>query len=679
MFISTHKGGSQRQYTYVRLIETYRDVKGKVKIRVVENLGRLDRLQQKDPDILDKLKAKYRCQSEQKRSLQVQSRIDSAEQILQHPTNRDSQSPLPVLQYGHYILKRIWDKQLCLDRKFKDIQLRQTKARFDLNALVSYLTFLKVLDPHSIRYGFGDKDGFLGDPAKELTLDNFYDALDYLHEHKESIMGFTARSINRVLGKEKTRLIFYDVTNAYFETDLTDRERGRQQVDFEQRLSAEMDQAMMNGELDESCFDEYGQFRDCPQVERFFKKIEDQRIQYLRMRGPSKEHRYDLPLVSIALVVNEEAIPIDFAVYAGNASEFKTMAASIESLKKKHHIEQAVVVADRGLNSAANLKMLTDHRLGFLVAQKITDFDEKLTAQMLDEQGYLLMDEQHPEKGQYKVIEGWVKKSSTGTEQVKCTLFITFDPNRQKRDLAILNLHKQIVLNKMKKGIKLSPKNSGWAGIAKTKQKIRSRILGIDEQQFQRKQRLAGYAAVVYRAAEGDSEQMPYRQVAQSYHQLNRIEDCFRIMKSHLGLRPMYVSNSNHIKGHILVCVLALIVFRLLQRSLKLNHISMSPEDVVRTLNEAGSVPIPGLKNILFLQCARPKNFRKDREQMSTEEIHQLIKEGGINKNPLIDLFAAVGLQAPPRVADMHELGRYLGTRFVHQQDAIPLLSSALL
>lgn len=57
---------------------------------------------------------------------------------------------------------------------------------------------------------------------------------------------------------------------------------------------------------------------------------------------------------------------------------------------------------------------------------------------------------------------------------------------------------------------------------------------------------------------------------------------------------------------------------------------------------------------------------------MSSEEILQ----GGINRNPLIDLFSAVGLQTPPRLADMHELVRYLGTRFVHQQDAIPLLSS---
>ena len=80
--------------------------------------------------------------------------------------NSSAGAPLPLLQYGHYLLKKIWDDHLHLDRKFKDIQHRQTKAKFDLNAVVSYLCFLKILDPHSVFYSFGDQDGFLGAPVK---------------------------------------------------------------------------------------------------------------------------------------------------------------------------------------------------------------------------------------------------------------------------------------------------------------------------------------------------------------------------------------------------------------------------------------------------------------------------------------------------------------------------------
>lgn len=153
-------------------------------------------------------------------------------------------------------------------------------------------------------------------------------------------------------------MIFYDVTNVYFETALSDLECGRQQIDFQDRLQRELELAYESGELDSSCFDDEGRLLPCPKADDFIKKIQEQKIEYLRMRGPSKEHRFDLPLASIALVINEEGIPIDFYVYAGNASEFKTMSSSIESLKQKYNVKESIVVADRGLNSAANLKML---------------------------------------------------------------------------------------------------------------------------------------------------------------------------------------------------------------------------------------------------------------------------------------------------------------------------------
>lgn len=71
------------------------------------------------------------------------------------------------------------------------------------------------------------------------------------------------------------------------------------------------------------------------------------------MRGPSKKHRFDLPLVSVAMVIDRNGFPMDVCVYSGNSSEFKTMKNSIEALKKKYEIGSSIVVADRGLNSRA--------------------------------------------------------------------------------------------------------------------------------------------------------------------------------------------------------------------------------------------------------------------------------------------------------------------------------------
>ena len=303
MYVSTCKGGANGQYTYVRLMESYRDENGKVKHKVVQNLGRLDILSQSDPDYLENLKKKYREDYAEKSRLQSLNRLTQVQSLLSFDNNSSAGAPLPLLQYGHYLLKKIWDDHLHLDRKFKDIRNRQTKAKFDLNAVVSYLCFLKILDPHSVFYSFGDQDSFLGAPVQGIGLDSYYNSYDYLFEHKDSIMRFFNRSINNQLGKTKATLIFYDVTNVHFETALTDLECGRQQMDFQDRLQEEVLLAYESGELDPTCFDKEGKLLPGQKTNDFIKKIQTQKIEYLRMRGPSKEHRFDLPLTSIALVI----------------------------------------------------------------------------------------------------------------------------------------------------------------------------------------------------------------------------------------------------------------------------------------------------------------------------------------------------------------------------------------
>lgn len=163
----------------------------------------------------------------------------------------------------------------------------------------------------------------------------------------------------------------------------------------------------------------------------------------------------------------------------------------------------------------------------------------------------------------------------------------------------MLEVWKQLVLKKQAQGIKVKPKTSGWASIAKTSEKTEARIEGIDEETFEAKRRLAGYAALVYKNAPNCQEKdaVPDGRLAATYHELNQIESCFRIMKSHLGLRPMYVRNSNHIKGHILICVIALGILKLLQWKLNKSGTPLTIPEIIRALNSATTVPIKAAMN----------------------------------------------------------------------------------
>lgn len=190
-------------------------------------------------------------------------------------------------------------------------------------------------------------------------------------------------------------MMFYDVTNVYFETTLSDEEK--QLFNDDEKLRCEAFELITDycrehnlllpseaKEKDNSTLelDAVASFLDkddnliYEKIPSDLQKTIRQKL-FLRMRGLSKEHRSDLPLVSIALVIDEFGFPLDYEIYSGCSSEFNTMKQSIDNLKNRYGIKDAVIVADIGLNSVANLKMLQDMKFGFLVAQKISNLSSE--------------------------------------------------------------------------------------------------------------------------------------------------------------------------------------------------------------------------------------------------------------------------------------------------------------
>ena len=166
MFIGIVTGG---KYKYVKLLEGYRDENGKTRNRVVKTFGRLDVLLKEDPEAVNKLKAKYNGQHKEKLELQQKQRLKDLEETLAFQVDQSRvQSPLPLLNYGHFAVKQIWEEDLALDRKFKYVQ-QTSKLKFDLNSLVRYLVAGKILEPGSIEKTFRRKDEYLGDPICSIS------------------------------------------------------------------------------------------------------------------------------------------------------------------------------------------------------------------------------------------------------------------------------------------------------------------------------------------------------------------------------------------------------------------------------------------------------------------------------------------------------------------------------
>ena len=159
--------------------------------------------------------------------------------------------------------------------------------------------------------------------------------------------------------------------------------------------------------------------------------------------------------------------------------------------------------------------------------------------------------------------------------------------------------------------------------------------------------------------------------VASTYARLNQIEDAFRVMKSNLGLRPMFVRNSIHVQGHVGICVLALLLVRLLQDKLKKAGVQMSIDEISRSLRTASTAVLRSGDSLCFQHVGEIVNPRRRNPSLSTDELLTLIREEKQKANGIWTIMQACGLKPLPRATNRHELARCLGTRFGSDQEAL--------
>lgn len=712
MFIRKFKGGKDNQHSYYKLIETYRDSSGKVKHRTIKSLGREDMLLAKDPLAIQKLYERYGGSRQEKDNKAAMSRAETtlAEMAEMAPEGAE----YPIVNYGHYVVRHLWRAVFEFPRKFDQVQ-KVLQIHYNIDDAVSFMVATKILHPDSVLGTYDSQDQYLGNPIEAVPLDSLYDMFSVVKAHKDSLMAWANRALAKEVPADRNTLFFYDVTNTYFESSMSDEEKAYPDTDFAENVLAMADQPGIKERLSQDCFDATGSLVVEKLPEWFWEAVSEENIEFLRMRGPSKEHRTDLPLISIALVIDKYGFPMDFAVYSGNRSEFKSMKQSIEKFKVKYGIDQAILVADRGLNSSSNLRMLQDNGLGYVMAQKISPLSAELKKELTDIDSYVPFDPDHPDKGFYKVIDGYRPK--TVENAIESTLIFTFNSKRYRRDLAILEAWRNIVLDKAAKKTKLGKRNSGWQSLAKLEGDSKNKlIVGVDEQAYAKKKALCGFAAMIYKSPpkekpnnsnlndqsgathmdmgmgriEGKEKvdicrkakkQPDASHIASIYHQLNQIEDCFRVMKTNLGLRPIYLWNTDHIKGHVAICVLALILVRYIQWKLQRANESLSIHEICSALNGADLVCWRGKDGKLYVHktIRGIKHLRDGRQRLSVKELVRKVIDSKSKERPIDKIMKVCGLVPLNSTYSRHELSRCLKTRFRSDEDMLSAPLVALL
>lgn len=631
-----------RLYEGYSIVYTTKSGKKSTKGCIGKALGSKSELLAKDPLALEKLRAELK-----KKSAPNQA-TERTKQLLEEIPKKRPCLPYagePVLCYANYILKPIWNETLKLKALIR-YQQSKTDIEFDAEALLWQTIVNRIVSPSSHLKHYRSQTNWLGNSLAETNLKSLYRMLSFAARIRKPILRGLNKALNQAMPRDLS-VVFYDVTNTWFETVWDDEHQWAMEV--EKQLSALPSEAALE------------------EKRQLIEKLERNRTSSLRMRGPSKECRKD-PIVSIAMVVDRDGIPIDFRVYPGNSSEKTTMKCSIDELAKTYKITNAVVVADNGLNTNANLSRLVKENQGFLLAHSLSKAKQSSVDEWLKDTGW----EWDKEKERKIKIIPSSLVDEDGVVQTAYRMVIGWSEKRYREDMFKIEMHEQGAREAVAHHAKLPLAAFGWKKYIETG---KNKAQKINEKKLAKDKKLAGYYAYLFKdSREFDKEwvELPPKEkkelsgweIIEQYKKQAQIEQCFRIMKTNFNLRPMYVYTDEHIEAQVLICVLALILLRILSKKLKLAGHPMTTEQILAALNTAKlSVQLDKEQPALY----RPLRqiLRRPQDDDPHAPIH-LYEETDLSR-----IMNCVDLTPLPPVADKNELAHCLKTRFDTDKEAL--------
>jgi len=196
--------------TYLQIVHGYRDKEGKSKSKVIQSIGYLDELLKECDDPI----AHFTAIAKEMDAERIENKQINIKLYADIEVDRESQNRK---NYGHIVFSKVYH-ELELDKFFSNKQ-RHKNFEFNSNSIVKVLVFARLLYPCSKKATVEIKDRFF-DKA-DFTLDDVYNCLTYLDELALEVQRFIHEQIVKNYGRV-TDLIYYDVTNYYFETDKQD-------------------------------------------------------------------------------------------------------------------------------------------------------------------------------------------------------------------------------------------------------------------------------------------------------------------------------------------------------------------------------------------------------------------------------------------------------------------------
>ena len=314
--------------------------------------------------------------------------------------------------------------------------------------------------------------------------------------------------------------------------------------------------------------------------------------------GFSKDNKVNQVQVVMGLLIDNNGIPVGYELYPGNTSEFSTLYPVIKDLKEKYKLKKVIVAADRGLNSGKNLLLLKELGLDYVMAYKLKGAKKEIKEKLF-ENGYTIEKE-----FKYKLIEHVKEIRVDGkVEKIQDNLLLGYSEKRAKKDKA----DRQRLLDKADKLLnkpsmmKQELKKGGKKFIKVTKGNL---DIELDVKQIEEAEKMDGFFAIEY-----SQKELTGREVREIYGSLWKIEDSFRVLKTNLEARPIFVWSEKRIRAHFLICYLALVIERYLEKLLKDNNVNLSTAKIQEAIRNTTLGSVETLMGDYYIKDAESKEY----------------------------------------------------------------------
>lgn len=594
MYLKLNRNAKGR--TSMSICEKYRDpLTRKPKDRVVQSLGYADTYEEVYDDPIAHFRDVVKKMNEdQKHDSSISLLLDMDETLI--PGSDD------LKNIGYLFLKRIY-KQLEIDTFWKNV-MKKEKTSLKLDKIFSLLVYMRIIRPGSKKDTFEHK-GLLFESFDGFTLDDVHRALDhytkYDSEFQQWLYDHSAPLYNR-----DVKTTYFDCTNYYYDISKPDVD----DVDHEGNI-----------------------------LKKRYRKY-----------GPEKNHRKD-PIIEMGLLIDKNAIPLSYGLFPGNESEKVNMLPIINKTKHRFGFGRTIVVADRGLNTSDNIFYLNgdnkgDHnpRDGYVYGQSIRGADKEFKAWCIDPAGYHtdkieeageIITFKHKSRIYPKTIyvnvdkdTGSPKKKKITADQKQLVYYSQKYANKQalKRQRAVQRA--QDLILHPKKYDKVSAKGaSGYVkNIAFNKEtgEVVDINLELDIEKIEEEAKYDGYYSIA--TSELTMSDIEIRNI---YKGLSKIEDTFRITKSELDTRPIYVTTNEHIESHFTTCFTAITILRLLEVTLDNKY---TAEQIIEALRQFNCININSniyrmtYTNEILEHCGKIYNTDTTKKYRTKEEIRRMCK-----------------------------------------------------